>query len=1012
MDIELIDRVALVSGARSRQIMGRRPQIVLAALALGGRTLSITELADALWGTDPPPTWPTAVRGVIRALRRTAETLSGDGRLLISTAATGYRLTQGHTLDVQRASADLELAREHLAGGRPHEALTLLAALRSVNGAQLLGQEDAEWLTPHRGGLDVIGIVASILTAEAALDAGDTELAVTTARTAVADHPLEESAHRVLIRALAAGGDRAGAVAAYGSCRRVLADQLGVDPSPRTVEVYLQVLGDAGSGRQTSIPQFASALVGRAAELDALLAALAPAAIVTLVGPRGIGKSRLAAEVARRLRAQQETAWSPLVDAGQDALVAGSVARDLGLVAAAGDPTAAIVQRAATTDRILLVLDGVDGVVDGAAALVQALREGAPSATLLTTCTRPLGVTGEVVIPVGPLSGAADGEPHDRSQEVDPAVLQRDPAVELLIDRTRSQGRALRVDRTTAPAIRTLCERAGGVPLALELAAAQLTLMAPGDLLDQLAEVAGDTDPSDRVRAFARYSYSQLDGAEAEVFRLLGVLGGPITLPFLRELLQHSRIDRLRLPRLLRELTDRTLVLLDAAGAHWSYDMDDDLRRLAAELLAENGDTTAALLAVADTLRALLPDDPRLPPAPYSGAIGAVRGTVRALFGAALEPDADPEIASRALDLAFRLHRWYAATDVGEGRYWLEQLIDAAPDSPVRPEAAFALGYLSYWAGDSERAVDQLGAVAELFSERDSPYLARALIYLAGVLDDLDRGDEAVTVIRRAIDAAQPFGVDLQVATSIGLGSILGERGEPEAARHAVRAVELCRAGGSPEQLAVTLPTAANICWQVGEIDTAATLVDEGLTALGGTRRIGRVIALGTATGVALARGDAAGAIAFGTVADEEGTEIGVDRELPHIRSLLALALLDAGDPDAAAQRSAAALDAAAQLDNDFPAAVALEVGAVVAGRLRAGQDPESVERLDSAVAGALRTAAAIRHRGARPVPAPLRARFGAEPTGAAGIRAQHGVQSSHDRRAACSTLAALLVRP
>ena len=156
--------------------------------------------------------------------------------------------------------------------------------------------------------------------------------------------------------------------------------------------------------------------------------------------------------------------------------------------------------------------------------------------------------------------------------------------------------------------------------------------------------------------------------------------------------------------------------------------------------------------------------------------------SIRSLFAAALDGSAD---AGACLELAFRLHRYFAATDIAEGRFWLQRLLAADPDAAWSPYATYALGYLSYWSGDTMEAVEELGVAVDRLEDVDGSYTARALIYLAGLLDDLDRSAEAVEYVRRGIAAAAPFGVDLQVSAAMGMGSVLAERGDPSAADYA-----------------------------------------------------------------------------------------------------------------------------------------------------------------------------------------------------------------------------------
>ena len=219
--------------------------------------------------------------------------------------------------------------------------------------------------------------------------------------------------------------------------------------------------------------------------------------------------------------------------------------------------------------------------------------------------------------------------------------------------------------------------------------------------------------------------------------------------------------------------------------------------------------------------------------------------------------------------------------------------------------------------------------------------------------------------------AAAPFGIDLQVAAAMGMGSVLSERGDPAAAGYAADAIELCRAAGSAEQLAAALPTAAMVCWQVGALDLARAFVAEAHPLHAGTKRIARVVLLSVNAGLALAEGDAAAAIEIGMMADAEGTELGVEREMPLIRAVLARALLAGGNQDGAAERAAAAVAAALGMNFAFPLAVALETAALVLHAVAGAAAPDLAR-----LAGA---AASIRRRGDRPPPAPLARQFDVE---------------------------------
>jgi predicted ATPase/DNA-binding SARP family transcriptional activator len=939
VQVRLLDgpvTTVLAAGAPAQAVGGgRRAHLVLAALALGSGPVPADRLADLVWA-EPPPTWRVALRGVVAGLRAAA------GGELVETTPLGYRLAPGVTTDVADLEPAVADAVRLLAQGRHQAAADLAAPVAAAAGDRLLPGVEADWLRPHRDRVDALSVRAGELVAEAAGLAGDHGRAIATARSLVAAHPLDERAHRALIAALDRGGDRAGAVAAYEACRDLLAEHMGVDPTAETVATYLRALRDQVTGSEARVPRHDSSFVAREADLADVVALMGAPGLVTITGAGGVGKSRLAAEAATAVRAFDGGRWwVSLATVLDNALVAPALALRLGFSTGADDAAARTAARLAGLGRCLLVVDGCDGVEDGTASLVTTLLAGCPGLTVVVTSRGPLGVDGEQVVRLGPLG-------------VDEASTR------LLADRVREGGGELELTPELAPYVATLCRRCAGLPLALELVAAQLAELSPGDLVDHIDEVAGEGE--DALRRIVEGSYALLDADEAAVFRRFSVLDGGCALDVVKAVVADDVVRPVRVVRIVRELSVRGLLVVDRSRPHWRYRMDDDLRRTAARRLDEEGETAATFARLRDFVRGLLPDDPRAAPASYADDVTAVVDSLRSLLGAGLGlVDRDG-----ALEIAFRLHRYWAATSVAEGRFWLGRLLAAGGTTSWSPYAEYALGYLSYWAGDNRAAAVELQSAADALTGVDDAYVARALIYLGGLLDDEDRGPEAVSVVRRAIAAAEPYGADLRVAAAMGLGSVAAERGDIEASEHAARAIELCETGASGEQLAATLPTAAMVCWQVGDLDRCRDFVERGAPLLAGTRRIAHVVLLTSAAGLALAEGDAGAAVRAAEEGDDEATDLGVERELPLVRSLLALALLDRGEPDSAAAAAAAAVRAATGLGYDFPLAGALEAAAEVG--LARGTAPDQLAVLTA-------TAAEIRARGDRPVPAPLAAR-------------------------------------
>jgi DNA-binding SARP family transcriptional activator len=287
-------KTGTVAGA---SLGGRRAQVALVALALERSSVTSDRLAEMIWGGDRPATWQAALRGVIRGLRRALAEAAGDQPVIV-TEPGGYRIAPGIEVDMLGAEQAVGAAAELNRQGRHRAALDAVGPLARISGRQLLAGEDHDWLRPHRAMADALARQALEILIVAAGGAGDHVVAISAARRAVSAAPLDEYAHRLLIRALDLAGDRAGAVKAYEECRTVLAHQLGVDPSAETVKAYVTALRDQSPSLVARVPVHTSSFVGRDAESSRLRAALSRPGLVTVCGLGGVGKSRLTAQVA------------------------------------------------------------------------------------------------------------------------------------------------------------------------------------------------------------------------------------------------------------------------------------------------------------------------------------------------------------------------------------------------------------------------------------------------------------------------------------------------------------------------------------------------------------------------------------------------------------------------------------------------------------------------------------------------------------------------------------------
>jgi predicted ATPase/DNA-binding winged helix-turn-helix (wHTH) protein len=331
------------------------------------------------------------------------------------------------------------------------------------------------------------------------------------------------------------------------------------------------------------------ALVGRGAELQRLSAALATPGCVTLVGPSGVGKTRLARAMAAAWAG--DAVWVDLAPLTEGAQVLAALARALGQ----RTPEAAPALLRALGAR-LLVLDNAEHLIDAVAALVAALHEAAPGLPLLVTCQLPLAVPGERVLRVEPLAlghGVADGE----------------GALALFAERARAADHRFVADAASQPLLQAICSQLDGLPLAIEMAAARVPALGLKGLHEALQQrfavlTRGARTAAERHRtlhAALDWSHALLQPEEQRVFRALGVFAGGFTLDLAVALAADAGHDRWAVIDTLATLVDRSLVEADAAEPP-RYRLLETMRAYALEQLAAAGEQAAARLRHAHAL--------------------------------------------------------------------------------------------------------------------------------------------------------------------------------------------------------------------------------------------------------------------------------------------------------------------------------------------------------------------------------------------------------------------------
>ncbi|MFK0288157.1 BTAD domain-containing putative transcriptional regulator [Streptomyces sp. NPDC090499] len=509
---------------------GPRLRALLTVLALHpARTLTPETLIEEIWAADddPPQDAPAALQALVGRLRRAL------GRDSIASTPGGYRLAAAEDdIDLHVFERQVREGTDALAVGDPATAHRVLTdALALWRGPALA---DLPERAPAAVRPDALRLEAARARADAALRLGRAAGAVPELTELTTAHPYDEPLHALLMRALRDTGRPADALAAYETARRTLAEGLGTDPGPELQALHASLLTQETTPLQGPPPRTGNlrprltSFVGREPELEAVRSELHRARLVTLTGPGGSGKTRLAEEAAAGL----PQAWLvELAALDRPEAVPGAVVSALGLretvlmtnelATVQTDPTALLVEYCAPRSQ-LLILDNCEHVIEAAAALAETLLTHCPGLTVLATSREPLGIPGELVRPVEPLAP----EQAHRLFEERAATVRPGTGTGTGTGAGAAPGDPVAVDE--------ICRRLDGLPLAIELAAARLRLLTPRQIADRLDDrfrllTAGSRTVLPRqqtLRAVVDWSWDLLDERERTMLCEVSVFAG------------------------------------------------------------------------------------------------------------------------------------------------------------------------------------------------------------------------------------------------------------------------------------------------------------------------------------------------------------------------------------------------------------------------------------------------------------------------------------------------------
>ena len=803
----LLGPVEVRVGDRAVDLASASQRLVLAMLLLeANRLVPAHRLIDELWGEALPADPSAALRTQISRLRRA---LGPAGSSLV-TADGGYRMS---------------LERRQLDAARFEDALAMAARTTGEQGLAILDEALGLWRGPALAEfagrpfaraeavrLDELRVTARERRAELVLILGPAQDAVADLQAIVAEHPNRERARGLLMQALYQSGRHTDALATFRSWRGHLSEDLGLDPSPALARIEQDILRHALPTAE-SVPQRArralplpvTSFVGRDEDRSAVTGLLGEARLVTLHGPGGVGKTRLALEVVSRMAARYRDGicFCDLATIAQTASVARAIATAAGVSERAFRPLDDQLVQALAGREQLLVLDNCEHVADGIAAIAERLLRETRNITVLATSRERLGVDGEHVWPVKPLVAEGPGA----------------PATRLFSDRARAADPAAGQDPADSAAIAELCARLDGLPLAIELAAARLpgttarelaeSLQGPLDLLTATRRADGRHRS---LRAVVDWSYQLLTPPEQRLFDQLSVFSGWFDIGAARAVAAAGD-GGADLGRLVLHLVDRSLITADRDGGPVSgrtarYRLLETLRDYGLERLRERGELDAArgrharwaaqlVTRAADGLTG--PGE-----AGWSARLDSHIGDLRAAHSWLTGNDTE-----LSLRMCAELH-WYALLRChSEVFRWAEVSAAAAAgsSSPFYPQALGSAAWGAVYRGDLEAAeasaqaaLDAARSLAPITARRALQALGDLAIYAGDPDRAADRYMHAYELSMQAgdwLDAAWDGG-------SAGVALAYGNRLD-EASRLASQGWDAAVRSGAPSALALVL---------------------------------------------------------------------------------------------------------------------------------------------------------------------------------------------------------------
>jgi predicted ATPase/DNA-binding SARP family transcriptional activator len=826
--VELLGPVEAWVDGRQVALGGQRPRALLAVLAMiRGRVVSNERLIDELWGEDPPARARNSLQVNVSRLRKALTDAGDDADRLVGRAG-GYVLElDPGARDVDRWEAALGRAQRARAARRFEDARTAIEEAIGVwRGAPFAGVSAHDLLDGERARLEEERLAATIEGIELDLELGRHGELLGQLEALVIAHPFKERLVELQMVALYRSGRQADALAAFQAARARFVDELGIEPGQPLRELHEDVLRHAdtlgaepvparpGARGQRRLPVPPNRTIGREHDLDAIGERLHTGSVrlLTLTGPGGVGKTRLALEAARV--AEQDFAdgvcFVSLAALQRPDDVPAAIVTALEMVVLSDESLVHAVERFLAAKHLLLVVDNFEHV-SAAAPVFGGLLDVCPALTVLATSREPLALHAEERYPVSPLALPELEMPDD------PEVLVGVDAIALFCERARAHDAGFDLADADPAVVAAICRRLDGLPLAIELAAARCGVLSAGEIAERLQAALGalGSGPRDAparqqtLRATIDWSYDLLDDDEKHCLARFAVFAGGATVEA-AETVTHARLDTLE-----HLVAKSLLVRRQQPHATTRLHMLETIRAYATERFALTTDNDAV----------------RERHYRYHLALAQRHGTERALWAAGgqehlahLDAEIDNLHAALgwaigqtntelALELAGALGcYWYMRHRYADAVKWVDQALnlpgsDAHPALRVRNLGTKAICLWQQGRGaDGPAVVAAMEAIARRLG--DPATLSQALQLRVDHEVNAERLDVADVVADEALHWATAAGDEWEIAKA-SRGKAIAASSIADLRERVDTAAELLTDVGNVRQLAYLLTSAA-----------------------------------------------------------------------------------------------------------------------------------------------------------------------------------------------------------